>query len=525
MRPSRFPAAGALLAWTLAAPGAAAADTCECAASFAHVTGYVERNYAGFPDKVTAATRAEYAAARDALGARAAAVPAGDDAACHALLVAYIDLFRDRHLSVSYRPAPPAGGAGAGAGGDAAPPGDDAIRARFADRPARAVTEEEARALLAQRQQVRSPIEGIWEMVGADYRLAVLPPAPAELPGGPPAPRRYEAVTLRADGAWWVPGQIKARLEETGPGRFAVEFFMRDHTPRGTTAELADGVLVVEGLSPWARVWPDDVAGYDPERSRADASRELAVRRLDEETLVVRLPDFNGRLAPRIDSLVQAHREELARTPHLILDVRGNGGGADISFHPFRPLFYTRPIITAGLSMLATAENIASFEALLAERGLPADLLGLLERYVQEARAHEGGWVPAPADTFRLAAALPAPRRVAILADRWCASSCEALLLAARQSDKVTIYGENTGGLTDYGNVMTVATPCPSLRLHVPTARSGRLPAEAYDLVGIPPDVRIPPSVLYPVEWVSGRMKDEAAATTSPRQQQARQGG
>jgi C-terminal processing protease CtpA/Prc len=135
---------------------------------------------------------------------------------------------------------------------------------------------------------------------------------------------------------------------------------------------------------------------------------------------------------------------------------------------------------------------------------IPATALTVRPEYA----AQDGGFVTAAADTFRLEGPLPMPRRVAVLTDRGCASSCEAFVLAARQSDKVTLYGDNTGGLTDYGNVITDATPHPALRLYVPTARSNRLPEESYDVVGIPPHVRLPSEVLYPLKWVREQLRE-----------------
>ena len=102
---------------------------------------------------------------------------------------------------------------------------------------------------------------------------------------------------------------------------------------------------------------------------------------------------------------------------------------------------------------------------------------------------------------------LDRPRVVAILVDGGCASSCEQFLLMARQSRKVTIYGTNSGGVLDYGNVRSTQMPGSTLVLSRPIHRSRRLPNDPVDNIGIPPHVRIPDDVVLQVQWVLRTMK------------------
>jgi hypothetical protein len=488
MRPQAF-ASLLLLVPSVLQAQQSAAPACECERTLAFVADYVERNYAGFPDKVTPATRPAYRRLRAELSGQAR--EARTDAACHPVLARYVEFFRDRHLSVSFENS-----SSGGAGGAAA------IRARFADWPSRPLPEAEVRAYLDRHRDDLAPPEGIWEAVGADYRLAVL--------RSPEGEGRYDAVVLRADSVWWTPGQVKAKLRRTAPGEYATEFYMRDHTPRATAARARSGLLLFADLGPWARVYPGNTAGYDPERYRASRNAEFGVRELDPQTALIQLPSFNGRHATKVDSLIRAHRELLTRTPNLIIDVRGNGGGADLTFQPLRPLLYTAPMVTPGLSIYATEDNIRQAEKLLSQPGFPEEWKGRVRSMVAEMRERPGKFLPAPDDTFRLAAVLPNPRRVAVLTDRFCASSCESFVWNALQSDKVTVYGENTGGLLDYGNVTTVETPCPAFRLRNPTARSTRVDTQPLDLVGITPEVRIPEGVVYPLEWVHQHLKEQS---------------
>src|SRR5258705_2552939 len=102
------------------------------------------------------------------------------------------------------------------------------------------------------------------------------------------------------------------------------------------------------------------------------------------------------------------------------------------------------------------------------------------------------------------------PRRVALLVDHHCASSCEELVFEARQSRKVTVLGsENTAGVDDYGNIRSLWLP-GWRRMRVPTSRERR--GERIDRVGLAPAVRIPASAPDAVEFARRYLRGSAAA-------------
>lgn len=461
---------------------------CDCDEVLAFVADYIERNYAGFQDKVPEVDWRRYEEHLDKLRARADGAPA--EAGCHAWLQEYAGFFRDRHLGVLY----PAASAGIA-------PSDEAIRARFADWPARRVSEAEVRESLEGSADDLDPIEGIWEFVGADYRVAVLPVDGIE--------GRYEAVILNADGVWWVPGQIKATLERTAAGEYRADFYARDHSPREETARLGKGILVFSSVRPWARIDPENVSGFDPAQYRnTEANRDFEVRTLDADTLLLRLPSFSPLVQAQIDDLIEANWDRLTRARNLIIDLRGNPGGSNASYRAVQPLLYTGPAVTPGMSHLATDDNIRALEVFLETTDVSADVEGSIREIIARMREHRGAFVPAPDDILTLDAVLPRPSRVAILADRWCASSCEAFVWIALQSGKTTVFGENTGGFLDYGDTMPVETPCPDFVLYNPTSRSNRiLQGVPLDNVGIEPHVHVPNEVIYWIEWVREQLQ------------------
>jgi hypothetical protein len=472
-----------------AGQGVGAAPTSPCQAELVWVTEFAAANYSGFETKTAGEEWDAYQELLRELGAEAAL--AGTPAECDEVLGRWSGFFMDGHLSVgrggpAENPAAPAG----------PPPTDAEIRARFATWPARDLTEGPARMALDALGDGRSPVEGIWESSDGAYRGIVLRDEEA---GG-----RYAMSILRADSVWWLPGQVKAVFDARGDGRYDVRFFMRDHSEQAWSGSIDRDVLVMGPGSTWFREYP----GPADDRSRDDwlDSRNLrfAARSVGPGTVVLHLPSFDDPF--RMDSLFDAEADRIRGAERLLIDVRGNGGGSDYNFRALIPLLYTDPIRLVANEVLATPANIEANARLAADTTLPAGIREQLARQVEDMRRAEGGWYPFTDRTHELPEVLERPARVAVLVDGRCASSCEQFLLMARQSRKVTIYGEPSAGILDFGNVRSAAMPGGTLRLFYPTTRSKRLPHAPVDGIGIIPDVRVPEREADPVSWVVDRL-------------------
>jgi C-terminal processing protease CtpA/Prc len=59
-------------------------------------------------------------------------------------------------------------------------------------------------------------------------------------------------------------------------------------------------------------------------------------------------------------------------------------------------------------------------------------------------------------DTITLEKTLPFPKKIGILINKNTVSSGELFTIIARQSDKVIVFGENSGGMMDYGKYSTI---------------------------------------------------------------------
>lgn len=223
-------------------------------------------------------------------------------------------------------------------------------------------------------------------------------------------------------------------------------------------------------------------------------SNETSIKVLNEQTLLITLPSFDWSEKKNVDNLIKKYANELKRTPNWIIDLRGNMGGSDFVYSPFLPYLYTNPMATLSSEFWATADNIEIYEQKLADKEVAKETKAYISNIVALMKNNKGHFVnPSGKDTtyVRLDSIYEYPKKVAFLIDRNSASAAESFLLVAKQSKKVTIFGENSYGMLDYANYEYFDIPCADYNLTIPISRSKRLPKNPIDNIGIRPDVLI----------------------------------
>lgn len=473
------------------------APKCGCPEALDFLSAKLERNYAGFPDKVTPERKAEYGALLAGLKERAKTAAAGAD--CEKLLKEWTTFFKDNHLQVALQ------------GGGPAPAGEEdpaAIRARFAGWERIEGTEEAIRASLAERRASLDPLEGIWEFSGSSYKVAIVK--------SPKPDRDFAALILAADGVWWTPGQVKAVYKAAGPGRYESRIYFKDHSEWSFPARLDRNLLFHEKGGPLlVKVYPETPGAVDVAAYKESLNTKVLLKELDPRTLLLQLPSFLPVNAPAIEAAIRDNREKILETPNLIIDLRGNHGGADFTFQSVLPFLYARPVQVHGFDLYATEDNARYYDELTADPDRPEEQKEKYRKTAAELRANLGKFIPGVDTIVEFETVFPNPKRVALLVDRGCVSSCEGFLDFARQSGKAKVFGENTGGAFDYGNISVVRTPCQDYAIAYGTARKrGR--QGSVDLTGFAPDVRIPEGELFPVEWVRRALAAEAPEPAEP---------
>ena len=219
-------------------------------------------------------------------------------------------------------------------------------------------------------------------------------------------------------------------------------------------------------------VYPDQMEQYRP---------TAVACKVTEKTFLIRFPSCGGNpdmkwIKNSIKQFKKSHCE------NLILDIRGNGGGADYFFYPYLKLLYDHEGKTGGIEFRNTPQNMAYLSEM---KWFP-----MIQKAAKENPLME--FIPLPSKTIKYKRDKKV-RKAALVIDNAVGSSGEQMIREIKAtSDRVTVYGrDNSFGCIDFANVSRVEMPNCKLSFGVPLSRSMGLPETSIDKNGIAPDIRI----------------------------------
>lgn len=236
------------------------------------------------------------------------------------------------------------------------------------------------------------------------------------------------------------------------------------------------------------------VSNMDANRSRIDL---VEFRQLDNDYIYLKLKAFDQREVDKLDSLLIANKTLLAKTPFLIFDLRGNGGGNTSTSDEMAKLIYTNTFVYPAWDYRSSPERIAARERdLKAQKDTTNPYYARDKKVLAEMKQNPGKMVRDGEDLQRPYDLDPNanPRHIAFLIDKNCGSATEFFVFEGKQSKKVTLFGENTHGVMDYGSDQNFYLCDSTFSLAVPWGRNGWVRKFRIDKVGFAPDVRIPKS-------------------------------
>ena len=467
-------------------PGDATAAGQSCADDFEALVAKVQENYAGYAIEVAGRRDAEHDALVERVRDRAAA--AGSAEECIYALREYTAWFRDPHLFIGQFPAY-----------------DSARLAALAATVERVPLSRANAVARFDGAPELDPIEGIW--YDETTEIAVVPDTAA-------GPGEFLGVVVSSSSDSWRAGEVKARITRTNDRAYRVGLRMDDHTPRYIEGELYKDDLLLR-LAPfaWGRrypIRPHQEGLLHPFDPRAP---QLVVR--SAEAIVLSIPSHDPKYRAALEALVRQHAAALEGAPLLIVDLRGNEGGSSGTTRVLEPYYYSaaRPDQStpdtskaAWPVVLASPANLRAFERwkdwYSPEPEWLTTLLVELEQRTGELVAFPGSRATDRPPPARIS---ENPGRFAVLVDRGVVSAGEAFVLEARRYDRVTVYGQPTGGSIDYQNVqmLRLADEERGFVVGYPTlAASATLPEGGHNGTGILPDVEIGPGVEDPIGFI-----------------------
>lgn len=438
--------------------------SCACRKTLEEVIQKTTTNYPGYPIIINASNQHYFHQLTDSL--RIAADTA-NDLSCFSILQTWISYFRDKHLALVFKDSPE---------------NTDLIRHTFANAP---------RYNLSKDSLVRSwqpgkdlSLEGIWAIHGL-YEVAIVKDKD-----------RYLGIITTGDNIYWTQGQVKFELIPQGDHNYLGILYNRLHLADTFHTYIDDNTysLDLKG-SLWNRTYPALPAHY-----KGIPADSFYFAKIDSNTTILRLPSFDLKYKVLIDSLITSNFQTITHTDHFIIDLRGNMGGYNLCYEKLLPLIHTDTVISEGGLIQATEENIGLYKEVLQNPSFPQHNKLLVTKLIDNLNKHKNGLFLAAGDTTAYAPGYAQPGKVGLLMNEGCGSAAEFLILDAKQSKKVTLFGKRSTGAVDYVNLVGPrALSCSRYILWCPTARSTRLPQHPLNNTGIIPDVDIPNHV----NWIN----------------------
>lgn len=465
---------------SLSGGSAAYGQSCNCESNFAWVKKTFEENDAGFGFVLAQKGKDAYEAHNGTILARVKKAKTLTE--CEPILRDWLRFFRKGHISVNIT---------------------DSMRQQLAKKTTGPASEVVAKheKIPVNDQEFKNYIaglkqpgyEGTWS--SPPYKIGIRKKG-----------NEYLGFIIEAPGTAWQKDQLKLKIYFVN-GEPKSLVYMRDFSPQkdGMVDTLGNNYLNVGPLF-MKRIEPvsEDPAEIKNYLEILNAPLPY-IKKLSSNTVYLRIPSFDLSYKPYIDSLVTANNKLISSAPNFIIDLRGNGGGADAAYRPLIPYLYTNPIRTVDLEVLSTPlSNKVLLEYAKRTEFSEEQRQTLLDQY-KKLSASPGKFVQVRNSMVgidSLGSVLAYPENVGIIINEQVGSTAEQFLLAAKQSKKVKLFGTSTYGALDFSNMNFVPSPCNELELGYCRSRSFRIPGQMIDGVGIQPDYFMDKSIA-PYKWVS----------------------
>ena len=225
---------------------------------------------------------------------------------------------------------------------------------------------------------------------------------------------------------------------------------------------------------------------------------------MGSDAFLIRVPSFIVSRKTEIDRLLNDYAKEIRSRPYLVIDVRGNTGGGDSTWANLMNPVSDGPLERWPVLWRVSEGNAKAIDAQAVQaktQGAAPAVCATMHSIAEAMRgSHEADLVPLGppmGSTVSLSEVWEKPTRVGILIDGSCSSSGENFLLAARQSEKVTLFGARTYGAMDFQNARVAPLPSGKRQLMFGMTMSTRLNEQAAEPErGIAPDVPLDAQIL-----------------------------
>lgn len=232
------------------------------------------------------------------------------------------------------------------------------------------------------------------------------------------------------------------------------------------------------------------------ENKKAKIKQETFFEELSEKTNYIRVHNFWYENKKNIDSILTSTHNKLIDKENLIIDIRGNGGGNDLSYFPLLSYIlenkeYTHPFKVGNF---ISRENLDYYESIKYKYGVKTKQDSLdADNEIIELKKYLGRFTPQELSTNEIDTVYSNKiKNIFIVVDKEVASSAESFIKTAQLSTKnIKIVGENTGGVLQYGEWRRVDIPNFPAWISITQKKWEYSDGIDLETIGIEPDIPI----------------------------------
>ncbi|MGF1925575.1 MAG: S41 family peptidase, partial [Bacteroidia bacterium] len=287
----------------------------------------------------------------------------------------------------------------------------------------------------------------------------------------------FYATVISSTNENWKPGEVKLIINKN-EGLYKGTFFDGNKEEKTEhKVSLVNNILDFD-IVLYDKVFPQPKTRQDIKEYEIMKDEQAPKLFFPKNDLAVfAFPNFYGDSFEQLEYLLKKYEAKLKSTPYWIIDLSNNDGGDYLVGMQLMKYIYTKPVIDYNSEMRMSESNYNmwynNYVKATYERS-DANTKKQFEEIFSKMKANFGKMYNRSGkltDTVTLDYKLEIPRKIGLIISKNTVSSGELFTLLARQSDKVQVFGENSGGMMDYGNIVTYRTDCSSIRVRLPMNR------------------------------------------------------
>ena len=227
-----------------------------------------------------------------------------------------------------------------------------------------------------------------------------------------------------------------------------------------------------------------------------EPDEKVTTKKLSDDTTYIFIPSFDLPIKTQLNKIIQTNQDNITQASYLIIDARKNKGGMDTSMHPVLTLLGEAEYWSEVPQIYSSSTTIQLWKEL--EKTIPdADAKKWINQINQRMSQHPNDWVSMMenkeiSEKIAKADVKSTPKKVVVMIDEPCGSSCEEFVKMVKQNSKVVTIGRTTYGILDASNLRDIKLPSKKIALSYATSYVHRRPGQEIDNIGIPPSIRLP---------------------------------